>query len=421
MSQQQPPRSTYKAFLWDYDSLLSYSDEECCYSLSEREIQILLAQIDPIAWKTRYKPTDTPIDVDLITRWQGNLARKLMGGCCPDDDAIYRYTEDGVLEKSTDGGVTWTPAPEDDVRLTAPLFPPLPGEDGNDKKCLAANNAVAQIKAQADQMSADAGAWGGITLLIAAFLGILAFLSVLGSGGLLTPLIVGLMGTLISAGQAAFIAAMTTEVYETLCCILYCHVNDDGSYDAAAIEAIAFDIDDQLDGLAAKFLKDTVRILGVKGLTNASATQGSDFDFDCSVCECDETWCYEFDFTAEDGDWDVLYGSWSSGIGWSGTAAGSGVSIVIYKAGLPEFNLTHIEVDIEAAGTANIAVILDDVTGIAVANDAPTGSYDWDGDYTAGKITLNPSSGSSQGANVVMTRVLFSGTGANPFGADNCI
>ncbi len=139
---------------------------------------------------------------------------------CSDDGAIYRFTEDKELEKSTDGGVTWEPAPEDDPRLTAPLFPPLPGEPGSDKKCESANNAAGQIKQQADQLIADSGAWSSITLLVAGVLGLLVFLSIIGTGGVLTPLVVGLAGTLLGAGSAAFAAAMTEEVYQTLVCIL---------------------------------------------------------------------------------------------------------------------------------------------------------------------------------------------------------
>lgn len=292
---QQPPRSTYKAFLWDYDSLLSYSDDECCFSLSEREIQIILAQIDPIAWKTRYKPTETEIDVNLLQRWQGNLARKLMSGCCPDEGKIYRFTAEGELESSTDGGVTWSPAPEDDPRLTAPQFPPLPGESGNEKKCTAANNATGNIKQQANQLIADAALWGGITLLIAAIQAILVFLSIFATGGLLTPLVVGLAGALLSAGQEAFEAAMTAEVYETLNCILYCNMQEDGTFTAADIAEIQTEISSQLTGVAATYLRDTVGLLGAVGLSNAAATEQSEFLYDCSSCDACVPYCESAD------------------------------------------------------------------------------------------------------------------------------
>ena len=282
----QPPRTSYKAFLWDYDDLLSRSDDECCYSLSEREIQILLAQVDPIAWRTRYKPTNTEIDVNLLLKWQGNLARKLMSGCCPDEGKIYRFTEDGELEVSTDGGETWEPAPEDDPRLTATRFPPLPGTPGSAYKCTAANNAVGNLKQMADQLIDDAGLWGGLTFLIAAIQAILVFIGIFASGGLLTPLIVGLAGSLLTFGQVAFEAAMTDEVYETLCCIFYCNMNNDGTFTQEQIDTIKSEISSQLTGVAATYLRDNVGLLGAIGMSNMAATNQSAFTFDCSGCDC---------------------------------------------------------------------------------------------------------------------------------------
>lgn len=75
---QRSPRQTYKALLFDYDQLLSKSDDESCYSLSEREVNLILAQLDYIGWKTRYRPTSTEIDRNVIDMWKGNLAQKLI-------------------------------------------------------------------------------------------------------------------------------------------------------------------------------------------------------------------------------------------------------------------------------------------------------------------------------------------------------
>lgn len=283
----QPPKQSYKAFLWDYDYLLAQSDDECCYSLSYREIQILLAQIDFIAWKTRYKPTETEIDIALLEKWRGNLARKLMSGCCPDEGKIYRFNSDGELESSVDGGTTWIPAPEDDPRLTAPQFVPLPGEDGNEKKCTAANNATGHIQAKADQLIADAALWSNITLLIAAIQALLVFLSIFASGGILTPLVVGLVGAIMVVGQEAFEAAMTAAVYETFNCILYCNMNSDGTFSEAQIEAIKAEIETELTGIAATYLRDNVGLLGAIGLSNMAATPQSTFFYDCEGCDCE--------------------------------------------------------------------------------------------------------------------------------------
>src|ERR1044072_4986607 len=105
-----PHKSAFKGLQWDYDAVVALSDKECCFSLSEREINILLATIDPIAWRTRwFSYSDQVIDTENLVKWQGNLARKLMSGCCPDEQILHRITEDGESEISTDGGTTWMP------------------------------------------------------------------------------------------------------------------------------------------------------------------------------------------------------------------------------------------------------------------------------------------------------------------------
>lgn len=337
---------------------------------------------------------------------------------CPDGDKIYRIDESGNLESSTDGGATWELDPGDDPRLNAPLFPPLPGADGDEKRCLAANHATAQIKQSCDQLIADAALWSAITYLIAAIQAILVFLSIFATGGVLTPLVVTAAGALLSFGQAAFASAMTEEVYETLHCIIYCAMSDAGVVDEAGWQVIKSEITLQLTGIAATHLYNVVNIMGANGLTNAGRTEGIPMDLPCDDCNCDG-WCYEFNFASSDGDWLSLYGSYGGG-GWTGTPAGTGSSIVIYKSGLPDFNINYMEIDVEYEPQGNIAVIIDDAVGTFTNIGATTGTYNWSGDVSGTKITLNPSSGESQGAYVKMTRILFKGAGANPFGEDNC-
>ncbi|HSS99836.1 MAG TPA: hypothetical protein VLK33_22535, partial [Terriglobales bacterium] len=95
----KPHAGSGKVLLWDYDAVLAASDEECCYSLTGKEVQILLAGIDPIGWLRRWtSDVDTTIDLATIVNWQGNLARKLMSGCCGDTVILHRVTDDGSME-----------------------------------------------------------------------------------------------------------------------------------------------------------------------------------------------------------------------------------------------------------------------------------------------------------------------------------
>lgn len=233
-------------------------------------------------WEKSYEPGDTRAR-DAAQIWRRVLNDYLdmgctdMNCCCDDPPAIYRFDADGNLERSTDGGTTWTPAPGFDPRQNGTLFPPVPDDD----KCQAATNVKHHMKDKADQLAADSGAWAGISELIGAMIGILIFVGIIGSGGLLTPLMMALAGAILWTGQAAFSAAMTSDVYDTFKCIVYCHIQDDGSFTDDDITAIISDINSQLTGIAATYLSKTVQALGRVGMTNMART-GSGETGDCS-------------------------------------------------------------------------------------------------------------------------------------------
>lgn len=299
MNLPKPPVQSYKALLWDYDFLLARSDDECCYSLSDREVQILLTIVDYVAWRTRYRPTDTTIDQETILRWQGNLARKLMSGCCPGNQ-LTRYTDDGVLEASEDGGVTWTPAPELDPRVTGAYFPPMPGPDGNDKKCLAATSAMEYVKQNLIDVLEDGMGYAAIYDVLIALVG---FLGLLGGIGILVAILVG---ALFSAGIVAVQAAFTAGVWDDFKCILYCRIRSDGSFSNAGWQGVKADIATQFSGVVELVLFNWVNTVGVIGLTN-SARSGMAVTADCVACDCppgcvDETWIIDGTFVTSDDD-----------------------------------------------------------------------------------------------------------------------
>lgn len=219
--------------------------------------------------------------------WRKVLYEDLQMPCgCGSDDKQFRFTDNLELESSTDGGITWAPDPAADPRLTAPLMPPLPGEDGDLKRCEAANNATSHIKAKADDLIADSAAWGSISGLLAGLISLLIFLSIIGSGGVLTPIMLGLAGSLLGIGSAAFAAAMTEDVYERLNCAIFCAMDETGFVDAAGVLMIQAEIAANEEGIAEKFLHDTVGLMGSVGLTNMGRTDGVASTFECSECEC---------------------------------------------------------------------------------------------------------------------------------------
>ena len=93
--------------------------EPCLYRLTDRDVQLILAQVDTIAWKTRYlNPDNTFPDVDqsVIDAWKGALTEHVM--TCQDEDAPAPYWDDADAQDADDqelvttedwyGGVTYT-------------------------------------------------------------------------------------------------------------------------------------------------------------------------------------------------------------------------------------------------------------------------------------------------------------------------
>jgi len=279
------PRTTYKAQLLDYDALLAASDESCSYCLTEREVQMLLAFVDYIAWKTRYITTETEIDTSLISTWSNNLARKLMDGCCDNND-LHRFSPDGVYQSSSDGGITWVDDPEDDPRNTYIGTPALPGAPGSAKKCAAADNVQSLFTQYRDNLISIVGATPTIIAIIA---GILAFIAVLagvsGVGVGISVLFLSMAAEMIQIGGTGISGAITFTALQTFRCLVYCRMNADGELTYAAWKQLLVDIANEFDGFAETFFYQTINGMGYIGVNNAG-TMGASTADDCGDCEC---------------------------------------------------------------------------------------------------------------------------------------
>jgi hypothetical protein len=286
MSLPIPPKSTYKALLWDYDYLLTKSDDECSYCLSEREVQILLAQIDYIGWKTRYKPTSTEIDQDTIDAWSGNLARKLMSGCCGENTDQIRYLENGTLQVSTDGGETWNDAPGLDPRTNAPLAPPLAGTDSTEKRCAAANNVRDQYLAMRDNTIALLTAGTTALLIVAALVGALgAILSISIVGVTFGVILFSLAGALLSLTPESVEEQIDTTALDAFRCLVYCRMGNDGRLQDDEFDDLLTDIQGEFSGFPETFFYSITASLQEIGINNA-ATLGAATASDCGGCDC---------------------------------------------------------------------------------------------------------------------------------------
>lgn len=202
--------------------------------------------------------------------------------CCCDQITLYIWTEDGELEVSTDGGVTYEPAPEQDPRNNSPVYPPTAGDASDDKNCVAATGMSLLIKeGVGDQLTEGMGRYT-LGQLISDWVG-----TVIQTSNPFEALIRIVANQIFALLVSAVIAALTEEVYHLLMCVFYCRMEDDLSYTDGDWELVRADILDQISGIAGIFLEHIVFLLGRIGLTNLARSQAAT-EGDCSDCFCED-------------------------------------------------------------------------------------------------------------------------------------
>lgn len=278
----------WKAFQVNYDYVFSQSDRTCCYALTQQQTAALLSMTEYLYWKTRWVSAADDVNQNFVTQFAENLERNLMGGCCGEDNIPiqYRYTPDGVLERSLNGGGTWMDAAIYDPRNYSPVFPPVPGDDGADKKCIAATGAAALLKEQVgDQLTDDMSRYT-LGQLIKDWVG-----TMLESSNPFQALVTVITNQVFALVISVLRPALTDTVYDLFKCALYCHMADDASFDQAAWQAVRSDITSLIGGIAGLFLEHLVFLLGAGGLTNLARAGGAT-EGDCSSCcpDCSTSW-----------------------------------------------------------------------------------------------------------------------------------
>lgn len=237
--------------------------------------------------------------------------------CCH-ENRITRVTNNGQIETSDDGGLTWSPAkPGDDARLSYPIMP-IPASGGN-LRCELASSATYLMQDAQAKYSANLGQGKSAAELVAAILAALVFLELL-TAGFATVILMPLIAATLGLSQAAFDAAFTAQVWEYVQCAIYCRTKSDGSaYTEEDVDIIRSQISGQISGVAALWIDDQLKLWRANLLTNA-ARSGFSTDFDCSTCECpDCLFDYDFRVASHQFSLSAHVGSWVSGQGWEAT------------------------------------------------------------------------------------------------------
>jgi hypothetical protein len=274
-------RRNWKGEVVDYDAIQAYENHECTYCLTDAQVAVLAGIIEPLGWATRWQSDTQPIDPSWVQEFRDDIQRRLSVSCCG-DEVLFRYTEAGVLESSEDGGLTWQPAPQDDIRITAPQFPPVPGEPSPDKSCIAATGMSQLIKEQVgDQLTDDMSRYT-LAELISDWTS-----TYIGTSNIFTAILTVAANQIFALIIAVLRPALTEEVYDSLTCAFYCNISEDLTFDEAAVDQVRADIGESIEGVATLFLQQLVYLLGSSGLTNLARAQAAtegDCDCDCSGC-----------------------------------------------------------------------------------------------------------------------------------------
>ena len=202
-------------------------------------------------------------------------------------DYIYQVTEDGELERSSDGGITWEPDPTD-PRQTTPALPPLEPTTEN-LKCQAAYNMQGGIHDVVIDLATVIGATLTVFALAAAIAGLIAI--IIGAptqAYRLIPVLVRFVTYLAGIGSTEFAAAFSGDDYVALRCAIYCHLNESGQL--TDITGMLGDLSGRISptGIPMNTFTLIARGAGLIALNAMGSTfRGAVSGTTCSDCGCD--------------------------------------------------------------------------------------------------------------------------------------
>lgn len=224
-----------------------------------------------------------------------------------------------TVQITPDGGETWVDAPALDPRHSDELR--LPALTGEDAKCDAAARMVAQFQDHLIIFENSVNAAQFATNVMVILLALSPFASILVGLALLG------FDVLTEIGQANIEAAFTEGVWDDLLCSIVCHIGEDGQMSESQRDEVMADMLALHPGVVYNTLVNMVNLFGEVMLSNAGVDRTEVGD--CGECACQ--WTYQWDFTANDGDfvhdpvngYTTTDGAYNLGFGWYPTTTPS--------------------------------------------------------------------------------------------------
>lgn len=188
-----------------------------------------------------------------------------------------RYDADTDTVQSFVNG-EWVDSPEADPRTQTTLPPRATA----DPACDAAQSVVDALKSKIDDILPAID--GAATVFTIA--GIILSIFTLGAFAVFVTLALGIGNAMLDAGTASLSAALTDPVYDTLKCILRCHMTSAGRLNPGELPVVEGEVGSQIGGLGAAILNSMLALAGEGGINNLASLGTSTGD--CSDCDCVE-------------------------------------------------------------------------------------------------------------------------------------
>ena len=145
------------------------------------------------------------------------------------------------------------------------------------------------------------------------------------------------------------------------------------------------------------------------------------FELRLNVGEC--VWCYDFNFTTNDGGWSNVTpngrGTYLTGQGWRGTGGGQPTERIVIEKTFSTLRITEIEATIyNDATTSNHNELWFNGTIRASNNNTGSQILTWNGSENGSSVRLDLEG--NPNAVAYISRVIIRGAGDSPFGSTNC-
>jgi len=320
-------RKNGKINVMDYDALLEIPEQECLYCLTQRDVLIILAQLEYVSWATRYlSPSDTPIDREVIEAWRMSIQEKLMSDCGVTDQINNIYNllvnlnhkcQELEMANCVAQAMALNFYRQDLINQGQPAFPDT------------TFSSDSTLPDQSQLYASAEGLCSAITRYLASIFadylekaGILSSLATTALA-LVNPILGAIAGTIEAALLADLDAALQdgTAIDDVTCCMYTALRDKEVTFEnfATSLADCGFSFPDHnatLAGVIGNANQDYANYLAFVGVLRTETNKGlADAPTSypvCGSCGCNDT----VDFTiGQHGDWEVYMGTFDGAEG----------------------------------------------------------------------------------------------------------